>query len=120
MDTCLIKKEKNVKQLNLFSKLFFTWTFPVLRKGWENNLKFEDYSKIPSNLKTKHLDKKFSKFYGMKKPSVWALIWTLFKVTKSNVLTSWFCAIVMELIQKPLQPLLIFVTVGRAAEKRKL
>ncbi|KAG1681726.1 Multidrug resistance-associated protein 4 [Nymphon striatum] len=71
------------------------WTFPVLRKGWENNLKFEDYSKIPSNLKTKHLDKKFSKCYGMKKPSVWALIWTLFKVAKSNVLTSWFCAIVM-------------------------
>ncbi|KAG1681724.1 Multidrug resistance-associated protein 4 [Nymphon striatum] len=93
------------------------WTFPVLRKGWENNLKFEDYSKIPSNLKTKHLDKKFSKCYGMKKPSVWALIWTLFKVAKSNVLTSWFCAIVMELIQKPLQPLLISLLLAEQQKK---
>ncbi|KAG1671334.1 Canalicular multispecific organic anion transporter 2 [Nymphon striatum] len=95
MEKCLINNEKSDKQPNLFSKLFFTWTFPILRKGWKNNLKFEDYTEIPSNLKTKNLDKEFSKFYGIKKPSVWALIWTLFKISQNNVLTSWFCAILM-------------------------
>ncbi|KAG1649847.1 Multidrug resistance-associated protein 4 [Nymphon striatum] len=117
MDTCLIEKENSVKKLNLFSKLFFTWTFPILRKGWKKNLKFKDYTEIPSNLRTNHLDKEFSKFYGMKKPSVWALIWTLFKVAQNNVLTSWFCGIVMELVQKPLQSLLISLLLAEQQKK---
>ncbi|KAG1681714.1 putative multidrug resistance-associated protein lethal(2)03659 [Nymphon striatum] len=94
------------------------WTFPILRKGWKNNLKFEDYSEIPSNLKTKNLDEEFSKFYGMKKQSVWALIWTLFMITKNYVLTSWFWAIVMELVQKPLKPLLISLLLAEEQKKQ--
>ncbi|KAG1709754.1 Multidrug resistance-associated protein 4 [Nymphon striatum] len=73
----------------------FRWTFPILHKGWKNNLKFEDCTEIPSKLRTKNLDEKFFKFYNMKKPSVLTLIWTLFKVAQNNLLTSWLCTIVM-------------------------
>ncbi|KAG1709753.1 Multidrug resistance-associated protein 4 [Nymphon striatum] len=74
----------------------FRWTFPILHKGWKNNLKFEDCTEIPSKLRTKNLDEKFFKFYNMKKPSVLTLIWTLFKVAQNNLLTSWLCTIVMH------------------------
>ncbi|KAG1673321.1 Multidrug resistance-associated protein 4 [Nymphon striatum] len=36
------------------------WTYPILWKGWNKKLKVDDYTKIPSHMKTETLAEKFS------------------------------------------------------------
>ncbi|KAG1652393.1 Multidrug resistance-associated protein 4 [Nymphon striatum] len=85
------------------------WTYPILRKGWNQKLELDDYREIPEYLQTKNLDRKFSKLYATKKPSIWTLAWTLFKIAQDDITTSWIFCIIMEIVQKPLQPLLFYL-----------
>ncbi|KAG1673322.1 Multidrug resistance-associated protein 4 [Nymphon striatum] len=55
------KYEKHpVERASIFSRLFFIWTYPILWKGWNKKLKVDDYTKIPSHMKTETLAEKFS------------------------------------------------------------
>ncbi|KAG1680445.1 Multidrug resistance-associated protein 4 [Nymphon striatum] len=53
----------------------------------------------------------------MKKSSVWAVAWTLFKVAQPQVVLSWFIVIFMELFQKPFQPFIFSLLLGELQKK---
>ncbi|KAG1715012.1 Multidrug resistance-associated protein 4 [Nymphon striatum] len=93
------------------------WTYPVLRKGWKRRLELDDYREIPEYLQTKNLDRKFSKIYAMKDPSIWNLAWALFKVAQDNITISWFNSFIVEIIQKPLQPLFFALMLAELQKK---
>ncbi|KAG1715023.1 ABC transporter C family member 8 [Nymphon striatum] len=113
----LENKKKAINNRSLFSRLFFTWTYSILRKGWKRELVFDDYREIPDSLRTELLSRKFSKFYSTKDPSVWSLAWTLFKVAQKDITMSWIFSFIVDIVQKPLQPLLFSLVLVELQKK---
>ncbi|KAG1715021.1 Cystic fibrosis transmembrane conductance regulator [Nymphon striatum] len=131
----LENKKKAINNRSLFSRLFFTWTYSILRKGWKRELVFDDYREIPDSLRTELLSRKFSKFYSTKDPSVWSLAWTLFKVAQKDITMSWIFSFIviiscrhkivnrtlpgrgLDIVQKPLQPLLFSLVLVELQKK---